>query len=143
MLRVEVVEAKRTRFVVVMGGGGIEYGLAVYERWADFERLFEPVIDPFADPLDRVPPGGAHALYFNDLSETPFDDIDAIEQYGWEIVDEDAYPVPIILSRSGKARRPQRPELQWYEAVLRARCRSLYATIGSVTKSKRPSRSKP
>lgn len=120
VLKVEVVESKRARFVIVMGGGGIEYGLAVYEKWSDIELIFETATDPFSDPLDRMPAGGAHALTLSDVTSVPFEDLDAIKQYGWEIADDDAYPVPVIWARGGTVRRPQRPELQWYDAVLRA-----------------------
>jgi tetratricopeptide (TPR) repeat protein len=113
---VEIGELKRKRLVVVLGNSGMEYALAVYENWAEIERLYEPL----ADPLSIIPAKGAHALYFNDHTAVPFADLEAIAQYGWELAGENGYPVPLILTRRGEAKRPQRTELQWYEAVLRA-----------------------
>jgi tetratricopeptide (TPR) repeat protein len=113
---VETPDLKGSRFVIVLGAGGMEYGLAVYEKWEEIERTYAPL----ENQLDWVPAKGAHALYFNEISAVPFSDLDAITEYGWEIAAEDAYPVPLILTRNGEARRPQRTELQWYEAVLRA-----------------------
>jgi tetratricopeptide (TPR) repeat protein len=116
VLAVEAAGRGPKRFVVVMGGGGVEYGLAVYEQWADLERLFTPALDP----TTLIPAKGAHALYYNDITSLPFADLDAIEEHGWEIAGEQAYPVPVILNRKGEVRRPQRQELQWYEATLLA-----------------------
>lgn len=113
---VEVPELERKQFVIVMGGAGVEYGLAVFEQWADVERMFEPSLDM----MDHIPTKGAHALHYNEITMVPFADLDAIAEYGWEVAAEDAYPVPMIFTPEGEARRPQRKQLQWYEATLRA-----------------------
>lgn len=113
---VEVPELALKHFVIVMGGGGMEYGLAVFEQWDDVERMFEPAFDMF----DHIPAKGARALNYNEITMVPFADLDAIEEYGWEVAAEDAYPVPMIFTPKGEVRRPQRKQLQWYEATLRA-----------------------
>jgi hypothetical protein len=111
---VRVPPERKARFVQVMGGGGVAYGLVVYRRWKDVERVFD-----FADhPLEFVPPQGGHSLFFDDVTQVPFDDLEAIERYGWEVADEQAYPIPIIYTREGEARRPSRADLIWYEAAL-------------------------
>ena len=112
---VRVPPQRKPRFVQVMGGAGVTYGLAVYRRWKDVERVFD-----FDDhPLDFVPPQGGHSLFFDDVTQVPFDDLEAIERYGWEVADEQAYPIPIIYTREGETRRPSRADLIWYEAALR------------------------
>ncbi len=107
---------RSARFVVVMGNGGVEYGLSVYRRWADVERIF----GGDAPPLQLMPPDGAHSLSFEPIENVPFDDLDAIQQHGFEIASDDAYPVAITVNNQGEVARPQRADLMWYEAALRA-----------------------
>lgn len=113
---VEVPALERKQFVVVMGGGGMEYGLAVFEQWADVEQMFTPAFDM----MDHIPAKGSHAFNYNAITMVPFADLEAIEEYGWEVAAEDAYPVPVIFTPQREAKRPQRKQLQWYEATLRA-----------------------
>jgi len=94
----------------------VEYGLAIYLRWEDVERMHMAV----DDPLEALPDAGAHSLSYGPINEVPFDDLDALEKYGWAIAAEDAYPVPIIYDKSGGARRPDLIDMLWYEAALRA-----------------------
>ncbi|MFN8489756.1 MAG: hypothetical protein U0350_19380 [Caldilineaceae bacterium] len=115
-LAVDVPSLKRKRYVIVMGAGGVEYGLAVYDTWKDVERMYAPV----DNPLEQIPAKGAHALHFNTIIEMPFDDLEAMEQYGWEIANKEAYPMPLIFTRQQEVRRPSAKDLQWYEAALRA-----------------------
>lgn len=116
-LAVQVAPEKKPRFVQVMGNGGVEYGLAMYKRWEDVERMYS-----FADsPLELLPAGGGHSFTFNAVNLLPFDDLEAIEKYGWEVADKAAYPVPVVFTTSAsKAKRPARADLLWYEAALRA-----------------------
>lgn len=101
--------------VVVMGNGGMEYGLLRHLRWEHFMSQFEPV----DDPMERIPPSGAHSLTFDSNIFVPFDDLDAIEEYGWEIADELAYPLPFIFTQD-QVLRPGRDDLLFYEAAMRA-----------------------
>lgn len=105
------------RYVSVMGNGGVEYGLAMYLKWKDVERFFSAA----GDPAEALPASGAHSFLFNEITAVPFDDLDAIEQYGWEVVNDQTYPVPVIFDkRKELARRPALKDLRWYEAALRA-----------------------
>jgi tetratricopeptide (TPR) repeat protein len=116
ILAVRVAPERKARFAQVLGYGGVEYGLAMYRRWGDVERMFD-----FVDgPLELLPPGGGHLFSFDELSQVPFDDLEAIEQYGWEVAEADAYPIAVILTRQEEAKRPSRADLIWYEAALRA-----------------------
>jgi tetratricopeptide (TPR) repeat protein len=115
-LAIRVAPEKQPRFAQVMGNGGVEYGLAVYKRWEDVERMYS-----FADnPFELLSPSGGHSFIFDEVSQVPFDDLEAIEKYGWEVADKQAYPVAIIYSREGGVKRPSRADLLWYEAALRA-----------------------
>lgn len=113
-LALRVSPERKPRFVQVMGNAGVEYGLAVYRRWEDVERMY----DFTDDPMEFIPPEGGHSLFFDDVTLVPFDDLEAIERYAWEVADEHAYPIAIIYTRQGEARRPSRTDLTWYEAAL-------------------------
>lgn len=115
-LAVRVSPERKARFVQVMGNAGVEYGLAMYRRWKDVERMLG-----FTDhPLDWIPPEGGHSFFFDEVTMVPFDDLEAIEHYGWEVADERAYPIAITYFRQGEVKRPSRADLVWYEATLRA-----------------------
>ena len=104
------------RYAAVMGNGGVEYGLATYLRWADVERMHSGV----DDPMEALPESGAHSLFYDSITRLAFDDLDALEKYGWEVAGEDAYPIPVIYDKKIGARRPELIDMLWYEAALRA-----------------------
>jgi tetratricopeptide (TPR) repeat protein len=117
ILAVRVPPERQPRYVCIMGNGGVEYGLSVCNKWEDLQRLFENSDDPMA----ALPDKGAHSLLFNEITYVPFDDLDAAEQYGWEVINAEAYPVPIVYHKaSGTVRRPPLKDLRWDEAALRA-----------------------
>jgi tetratricopeptide (TPR) repeat protein len=94
-----------------------KYGVSVYDRWEYVERVFANADDPFAG----LPGKGVHSFMFNEITYVPFDDLDAIEQYGWEVIDAESYPVPIVFDPAhGTVRRPALKDLRWDEAALRA-----------------------
>ena len=104
------------RYIIVMGQGGIEYGLAVYRRWQDVERMFtddEP-------PIRMMPAGGVHSFSFETIDKVPFDDLEAQQRHGWEVAAANAYPLAFIIDKGGVVRRPSAADLRWYEAALRA-----------------------
>jgi tetratricopeptide (TPR) repeat protein len=103
-------------FAMSMGQGGIEYGLAKYLRWEDVVRQFTED----DRPTEMLPPGGLHSLFYGDITQVPFDDLEAIEKHKWDITAPEAYPIPFVVLSPGQARRPSREELLWYEAALRA-----------------------
>jgi tetratricopeptide (TPR) repeat protein len=116
-LAVRVPPERQPRYVSVMGNGGVEYGLSVCNKWADMQRLFENS----DDPMEALPDKGVHSVMFNEITYVPFDDLDAVEQYGWEVINAEAYPVPIVFHKaSGTVRRPTLKDLRWDEAALRA-----------------------
>lgn len=111
-------DGDRERIAVVMGNAGVEYGLAVYNDWADIEKMYLGV----DDPAEAVPQHGEIAMFYETIDHLPFDDVDALEHYHWEVAGEQAYPVPILVSRDIE-RRMQRPDAQdlvWLEAALLA-----------------------
>lgn len=114
ILAVQIKERKSQYFVIIMGQGGEEYGLSVFRSWQEVETFFN-----VANPFDSFPRGGRHVFSFNEPPYVSFDDLDAIEKYGWELPAPDLVPTPsIYLANSIK--RPDAAMLHWYEVVLRA-----------------------
>jgi tetratricopeptide (TPR) repeat protein len=116
-LAVQLPTEAEPRFVSVMGNAGVEYGLSVSLTWTDFQRLASGTGD---QPMDIIPAEGIRSLLFNSITQIPFDDVDAVEKYHWPVVNEQAYPMPIIFEPRAGALRPSRQELIWYQAALRA-----------------------
>jgi len=116
ILAICVLPQKEPYYVTVMGQGGVEYGLALYLRWADVERMHSP----HDHPMELMPSEGSHSLLFNEITKLSFDDLDAIEKYNWTVADQQAYPFPVIFEPPDRVRRPDRDEIMWYEVVLRA-----------------------
>ncbi len=103
VLSIRVLPQKEPFYAIVMGRGGVEYGLALYQTWEDVERNFQPK----DHPEDWMPLTGAHSFLFNDITEVPFDDVDAIVKYSWEVADQQAYPVPMIYIPPDQVKTPR------------------------------------
>jgi len=103
------------RYAVVMGHGGETFGLAVYDSWADLQLLYGLPIPEMA--FGRIK---ATSLLYDEIMAIPFADLDMIEACGWEVAGDEAYPIPITMSRSGHVGRPGQQDILWLEAVLRA-----------------------
>jgi tetratricopeptide (TPR) repeat protein len=102
----------------VMGNGGVEYGIALYKSWPVFEAMFLGEAD---DPRELLAAEGHVALMFGDISKLALADYDVLEQYHWEVADEQAYPLVIVLQAGAEpVRRPSRAELRFLIAALRA-----------------------
>ncbi len=117
MLRIPAPEGP-ARIAVIMGNAGVEYGLAVYNRWEDVEKLYYG-----ADtPAEALPKHDELALFFSPVHQLPFTDLEALEKYGWEAANDEAYPVPVVINTSHEPamRRPTPAELAWLEAALLA-----------------------
>jgi tetratricopeptide (TPR) repeat protein len=116
VLAVRVPPQSEPWYITVMGQGGVEYGLALYKTWEDVKLTYLPK----DRPDEWVPPSGANSFLFNPPTYVPYDDLDAIQKYEWEVVDYQAIPSPMIFIPPDRVERPKRDEILWYEAVLRA-----------------------
>ncbi len=104
------------RYALVMGQGGVEYGLMMYTNWREVKHQLMSADNPLSAGW---PEGGWHSLSYDTADRLPFADLDAIEQHGFDIADEVAYPVVVVIDRHDQIRRPTREEWEWYEAALR------------------------
>jgi hypothetical protein len=102
-------------YAIVMGNAGLTYGLAVYDSWSDLQKIYQGT-----PPQRLARQMDARSLLYEKITTMPFADLDAMEQYDWEVADPAAYPVPVTVTRRGQVERPDMAQLAWYEAVLRA-----------------------
>jgi tetratricopeptide (TPR) repeat protein len=104
-----------TVYVQLMGNAGVEYGLLIYKKWDDLLRM----LAGSGSPMENIPAGGWLSFNYEEASMLSFDDLDAIEQYGWEIADKQAYPTPVKYFPD-RFERPSLDELLLFELVLHA-----------------------
>ena len=116
LLAITIPPQKEPYYVIVMGQGGVEYGLALCKSWETVLALYGPT----DRPEDLFSGDGRHVMLFNEITEVPFDDMDDQETYGWELPEAGIYPVPMIFYSLDEADRPDKDEILWYEAALRA-----------------------
>lgn len=114
-LAVDLLPEGRRVYIQMMGYGGMEYGIVLYDSWEDLLASYKVS----EDPLQRLPQGGWKALTFDPADILPDEDLEAIEEYGWRVADANAYPLPVNLMPDGP-QRPDRETLLLYETLLRA-----------------------
>jgi len=103
------------RYAIVMGQGGVEYGLIMFTEWGEVKQQL--MNDD--DPVSRGPDSGWNSLFYETADVLPFTDLDVIEQQSLDIAAENAYPVGVVIGEHDQIRRPTREEWEWYEAALR------------------------
>lgn len=113
-LAIQVKTQKSPYFIIVMGQAGEEYGLSLFRNWQEVESFFGA-----DNPMDAIPREGRHAFIFNLPPFVSFDDLDAIDRYGWELPAPDLVPTPSLYLPDA-LKRPDAAMLRWYEAALRA-----------------------
>lgn len=114
-LAINLVESDERGFIQLMGNAGLEFGLVLFWDWRDLLHAYQQS----DDPLDQLPPGGWRSLTFENADLLPWEDLEAINRYGWEIASEQAYPLILNYNREG-IERPTRREIVIYEALLRS-----------------------
>ncbi len=102
------------RYVVIMGFGGQEFGLALYPTLADLRIQYaEP------EPERAFKKMSAVSLTFDEPMALEFDDLDAIEQYGWPVANARAYPLLMKVTPPQKVGVPAAAEIALLAAALR------------------------
>jgi len=104
----------RTRYAVVLGSGGEFFGLSLYESVEDL-RLMYAGVEPGPDSRPR----SWISLVFEEAMSMPFDDLDAMERYGWSVAGERAYPLFVRFTGPDTFTVPSALEMLWLAAVLR------------------------
>jgi len=114
VLKVRILPHGRQRYILVLGQGGVQYGLVQHKHLDDFA-----IIQSSLDPLSEIPPEGWHTFSFEQRDELPEADLEAIHRYNWPLAGDGAYPMPVTYLKT-KVNRPDKAELGFYAAVLRA-----------------------
>lgn len=105
----------QARYAVVLGHGGEAYGVAIYNSVDVLLQTYS------GTPMDQMMGEGTWtAMLFGEAMELPFDDLDALETYGWPVAGKRGYPLPLRISLSGNPVRPGKSDLLRIEAALLA-----------------------
>lgn len=105
----------RARYALVLGGGGDVYGLSLYESLEDLDIVFSDT-----SPEQHAAQVSWLSLVLDEATGMSFADLDAIEQYGWPVAGERAYPMAIKATPKGDwGVIPSASELAWLAAALR------------------------
>lgn len=107
---------RETLYFAVMGNAGMEFGLSLFITREEIELLYTIGIPDG----DEVPPVRTASLLFSEPMFLAFEDLDAIEQYGWEIPHAKAFPHVFKISpdRNPPLRAPSFGLVQAFEAAM-------------------------
>jgi hypothetical protein len=103
------------RYAVVMGSSRQVYGLAIYDT---LEALRSTMMG--LDPAQLRRSFSHMALIFDEARVMSFDDLDALEHYGWPVAAPHAYPWLIRTVPSMPPGPPNADDLFWLEGALEA-----------------------
>jgi hypothetical protein len=104
----------RTRYAVVLGSGGEFFGLSLYESVEDLRLMYAGV-----DPGPGSRPRSWTSLVFEEAMAMSFADLDAMDQYGWPVAGERAYPLFVRFTGPDAFTVPSTSEMLWLAAALR------------------------
>ena len=106
----------KARYAVVIGRAGESFGLSVNDSLEDLKQLIA------SSSSQGMLSGDYSVLSFT--YESPFylafEDLDAIEKYGWDIPNEKAYPSILRFNPKKGLLLPGKEDIFWLEAVLSA-----------------------
>jgi hypothetical protein len=102
------------RYGIVMGSGGEIFGLSIYDTVDDLKLIFRRDLS-HRQLLRRAT---WLVLFFEEAIAMSFDDLDAIPQFGWPVVNERAYPVFGRTTQTVNIDLPTKSDLFWLEGAL-------------------------
>jgi tetratricopeptide (TPR) repeat protein len=103
------------RYAVVMGQSGLTFGLALYDDLTVLKNLWSSRLSDEENARETV----ALTVTFDDDSGISDADLDAIQQYEWEIAGPEAYPSIFRKERGMSMRPPFGWELELMQGCLR------------------------
>ena len=103
------------RYLTVLGGAGVTYGLGFFEKPEDLDAL---VAAP--DPQTIVEQWDRWSVWYGPISELSFGDIDLWDAHGLPVAGEEAYPMAVRMRPDGEVLRPDAGALGDFEALLLA-----------------------
>ena len=87
---------KPARIVVVTGMAGDVFGLTVYDSATDHERIYNET-----DPMKLVHDISWLSLCYDRAEYMAPEDLQVIEEHGWTVIDEKAYPGIVRMGAPG------------------------------------------
>lgn len=102
-----------SHYAVVMGSGGEVFGLAVYDSFDDLRLMYTNI-----PPKRLMKSVTWFVLFFERAIAMTFDDLDAMEQHGWPVAAEQAYPVFGRTTPKAELVTPTRSDVYWMEGAL-------------------------
>jgi hypothetical protein len=103
------------RYALVLGSGGEFFGLSLYESRDHLRLVFSnPEPERTCEQVPWV------SVVFEEAMTMAFEDLDAIEKYGWPVAGERAYPATFRTTPPGEWGLPSALDLAWLAAALRA-----------------------
>ena len=104
------------RYALVLGKGGEIFGLSLYASMDDLDVVFERSTpeQPTSRPITWL------SVVLEEATSMSYADLDAVEQYGWPVASEQAYPL-VLKATPGDdwGELPNASELVWLAAALR------------------------
>jgi tetratricopeptide (TPR) repeat protein len=103
------------RYLTVLGGAGVTFGLGFFEKPEDLDALLAA-----ADPRAIVEHWDRWSIWYGPISELSFGDIDLWEEHALPVAGEEAYPMAVRTRADGEILRPDAGALGDLEALLLA-----------------------
>ena len=101
------------RYAIVMGSGGVVFGLAGYDELNQMRLL---LANPEAEDILRA--NNQPMLFFDRPITMAFDDLETMEKYGLALAGERAYPSFGRTTREGTISTPRASDVFWFEGLL-------------------------
>jgi tetratricopeptide (TPR) repeat protein len=125
----EIVSPKPEKglgFATVMGSGGREFGLGLFESRKQYDRMFE--VD---DPMSFIARRGVWSFTLVQMMDLPLGDADAWEDHQLPTVGDHVYPLLVRFGPGTEVRRPTPQQWAFVEGLLRALARTTEAEMDS------------
>lgn len=103
------------RYLTVLGGAGVTFGLGFFEKPEDLDALLAaPDPAALAEQTDRW------ALWYGPIYDLSFGDADLWEEHALPVAGDEAYPMAVRMGADGEIVRPDAGALTDLEALLLA-----------------------
>ncbi|GEM_PF-2640140 len=111
--------AKYPEVFVIMGCGGMEYGLSFFKNSDQFDDI---MIQAATKKSPKMPSSGLWALNYVDITELQIPELEVWERYKWPVANECAFPAMLNFyckNRKYKIKRPDSAQLDFFEGIIR------------------------
>lgn len=103
------------RYLTVLGGAGVTFGLGFFERPEDLDAILDA-----PDPRAIMEHWDRWSVWYGPIAELSFGDIDLWDTHDLPVAGDEAYPMAVRMRPDGEILRPDAGALGDLEALLRA-----------------------